>query len=948
MTVEELQVLITADTNNLRKEIQKTNGLVAGLQKQATKTSGSIFGAVLKGNIATGLLVKGMSLLTQNMDSAVDRLDALNNFPRVMSNLGVNSEDAEASMKRLSDALIGLPTTLDEATLSVQRFTSANGNVKASTEMFLALDNAILAGGANAQVQSSALEQLSQAYAKGKPDMMEWRTAMTAMPAQLKQVAIAMGYVDASQLGEDLRNGNVSMNEFMKKIIELNHTGANGFKSFEEQARNSTGGVRTSIINVKTALTRGLADIMNAIGQSNIAGFFQGIARAISAVIPYVVAVIKVIATAVSFISGLFGRSKKVTPTINKASSSLKNLGSSGASSSKGLDKATGSAKKLKKELNGLASFDEMNVLQEPADNSGGGGGGDAGGGGVGDLGDIDLSGFDKLSTGADKADEIYQKIMNGFKKLGEYINTFDFSGIIGHVKGIGTSLKEIFTDPQVIASAQNWAITVVNTLKSLTTDVIQIGINITEGFVGSIDNYLSQNKGRIKNFISSMFDISGTHLNYVSMFGDALADISSVFKSGQAKQIGADIIAIFANPLMSAVEIIGKFCNDLEALFVIPIVDNVDKIKTAMNNTLAPLQTVFDTVSEMATYVGDSLNTLYDQHLAPFFKTLTKGISDTFGKFLTVYNEHIAPFVDKASKRFKELWDSHLKPLWDNIVDFIGSVIGYIQLVYEKSLKPFIDWVIQNVVPVIVPILDTVGSAVSTVFSIIVDIISGIIKTISGLLKFVTGVFSGDWKKAWEGIKQAFSAPFEAMKSIIKSIMSHIKTTVNNAVTAIKNTVSGMFNTIKTKFSSLGSTIGNAISKGVKGAINGVLSLIEGRINSAINIINGAIRLINKLPGVSVGQLSSVKLPRLARGGIVDKPTLAQIGENGREAIMPLERNTSWISDLADKIDERMGGSNGQPIQLVVKIGEDTLLDKVIDGIQDKNFETNGGVFNL
>ena len=296
MTIEDLQVLITANTDSLRKEIEKSKKDITSLQKTANDTSSKMlksFKLLKAGIIALGI----GKLIGSQMDDAVSRLDALNNFPRVMSNLGVSNADAKASVDRLSEALIGLPTTLDDATNSVQRFTSANGNVKASTEMFLALNNAILAGGGSAQVQSTALEQLSQAYAKGKPDMMEWRSAMTAMPAQLKQVAIAMGYASSNELGEALRSGKVSMNDFMKTLIELNKNGANGFKSFEEQARNATGGVGTSITNMKTALTRGLADIMNAIGQSNIAGFFNGIAKAINAVVPYIVGFVKACVT---------------------------------------------------------------------------------------------------------------------------------------------------------------------------------------------------------------------------------------------------------------------------------------------------------------------------------------------------------------------------------------------------------------------------------------------------------------------------------------------------------------------------------------------------------------------------------------------------------------------------------------------------------------------------
>ncbi|MGO5579078.1 tape measure protein, partial [Catenibacterium mitsuokai] len=114
-----------------------------------------------------------------------------------------------------------------------------NSNISRSTDMFLALNNAILAGGASSEIQKSALEQLSQSYAKGKPDMFEWRSAMTAMPAQMKQVAEAMGFVNASALGEALRNGTVSMDQFMDTIMKLNTQGINGYQSFEEQARNA-------------------------------------------------------------------------------------------------------------------------------------------------------------------------------------------------------------------------------------------------------------------------------------------------------------------------------------------------------------------------------------------------------------------------------------------------------------------------------------------------------------------------------------------------------------------------------------------------------------------------------------------------------------------------------------------------------------------------------------
>ena len=77
--------------------------------------------------------------------------------------------------------------------------------------------------------------------------------------------------------------------------------------------------------------------------------------------------------------------------------------------------------------------------------------------------------------------------------------------------------------------------------------------------------------------------------------------------------------------------------------------------------------------------------------------------------------------------------------------------------------------------------------------------------------------------------------------------------------------------------------------------------------MNDAINLINGAINVINNLPGVNVNSIKKLSLPRLARGGIVDRATLAEIGENGREAIIPLENNKGWIKELASELSAIM-----------------------------------------
>lgn len=272
--------------------------------------------------ITQTVFAKVTEVIGQSMDRAVKRVDTLNNFPKVMSNLGISADESKDVINSLAEKLNGLPTALDDAASAVQRFTSKNGDVKKSEQVFLAVNNAVLAGGANADIQSSAIEQLSQAYAKGKPDMMEWRTLQTAMPAQLKQVAQAMlGNTDAldmymkkaqdyaaknpmssvgselieqlqavkngsgdmsTALGTALRAGIISMDEFTDTMVTMNEKGVDGFPSLKEQAQNATGGIGTAMENVQNRIAAAMQKIIDAIGQENIANAINVISSAIS------------------------------------------------------------------------------------------------------------------------------------------------------------------------------------------------------------------------------------------------------------------------------------------------------------------------------------------------------------------------------------------------------------------------------------------------------------------------------------------------------------------------------------------------------------------------------------------------------------------------------------------------------------------------------------------
>ena len=228
----------------------------------------SLTNAITLGNVAADVIGKAFGELARNMDNAISRFDTLKNFPKVMQTLGANAEDSKEALNTLSDNIDGLPTSLDEAALGVQRFQAKTKDVKKSTDYFTAINDAILAGGANSTTASAALEQFIQMYSKGKVSGQEWLSVMTAMPGQMQQIAESFGYTSTAVGGDfytALQDGTISMDQFMDKLVELDQVGGENITSFRDQAYTATGGIGTALTNVKNRISKGLAEIIGAL-----------------------------------------------------------------------------------------------------------------------------------------------------------------------------------------------------------------------------------------------------------------------------------------------------------------------------------------------------------------------------------------------------------------------------------------------------------------------------------------------------------------------------------------------------------------------------------------------------------------------------------------------------------------------------------------------------------
>ena len=228
--------------------------------------------------IASTVFSKVASVVTGSLNSAISRADQMNNFPKVMKNLGYSSEDAAASIKKISSALDGLPTTSSAMTGMVQQLAPLTSNLDQATNIALAFNNAMLAGGASTMEQENALTQYTQMLSAGKVDMQAWRSIQAAIPGQLNQVAEAMlgAGKNSNDLYEAMKNGSISFDDFNKKVMELNQNGFGKYASFAQQAKDATQGIGTAMENVQNRVAKAVQKVIEAVGVENIAGAING------------------------------------------------------------------------------------------------------------------------------------------------------------------------------------------------------------------------------------------------------------------------------------------------------------------------------------------------------------------------------------------------------------------------------------------------------------------------------------------------------------------------------------------------------------------------------------------------------------------------------------------------------------------------------------------------
>lgn len=576
---------------------------------------------------------------------------------------------------------------------------------------------------------------------------------------------------------------------------------------------------------------------LNAI-KTNLAVAFAPIYQAIlPAINALMSAIAKITAYIAAFISALFGKTYKQSYDAAKGIETARK-------SMEGYGKAS---KKAAKDAQGaLMGFDEVNTLDLSAKedtDSGGGGGFEM------QVPEMDIDAIqaqmDDLAHGVQQTfDNIAASVKNTMGSAWEAVKT----GWSVAVNTFGPSFQKAWG--HIAPEIEKWK----GSFKKMFDDIKTLGEPIANwvqtGLVPVWQKGIEQ-AGKV------WAGLSDSVRSVVDSLWSAVFPIIDKFVKEGLPRI-TEFISGAQDGFMSLFDIAKKVFDDIWRDAIDPAMKLVSKI----------IQDSLDIVFKWWDEWGSKLN-----------KSLTDALAKVKEIWTNLWESFLKPFITDALNTLSQLWDKHLKGLIKEILDFVAKLTKAASDIFSKFIAPIVNWLIKTFGPTFSDIFGTVVRIVGTAVGAISDVVKGIIKALGGVIDFIAGVFTGDWKRAWEGIKTFFSGIWDA-----------------------------------------------------------IVGLLKGAVNIIIEAFNFLIRQLNKIkvdipdwvPGMggkSFG-INIPQLPKLAKGGLVHGPTLAMVGDNRGASVDP-----EVVSPLS-KLQEMLGQSNQGIIEVLLLI---------LSAVQQNNNQDSG-----
>ncbi|BAV79004.1 hypothetical protein SNAG_0070 [Streptococcus sp. NPS 308] len=415
------------------------------------------------------------------------------------------------------------------------------------------------------------------------------------------------------------------------------------------------------------------------------------------------------------------------------------------------------------------------------------------------------------------------------------------------------------------------------------------------------------------------------------SSLSNSLSAVAPVFESAEQaiNDMSDSLSRVYDNYIRPTIESSTKAISSIISLFV-----------KGWNNYIQPI----------IEKLGQGFSDTIDKHISPMIQKILEMVA-SFQEMSQVINAYVGPvigfFVEQLTRVLAptlEYIGEVFRVLFNTVADIFGGIADFLKGVFDiitgiltsdmgkifdgftetgDAIMNILSTILTGLLDLTVAVLKVIWDTIVAIFQAIWDGIVAIFtplgewfserwNDITTVLADVAKWFGDMFQKAWNALTNVFSSIgtwFGERWNDVTTALANVATwfgnifktafeAVKNAFSTIGSFFSGVWTTVKNIFVNAGQMVGSAVGGAFKSAVNAVLGTIENVVNGFIGMINGVIGLINKIPGVSLGSVGYVSLPRLARGGIVDSPTVAMIGEAGKEVVMPLE-NTGFLQTM-------------------------------------------------
>lgn len=436
-------------------------------------------------------------------------------------------------------------------------------------------------------------------------------------------------------------------------------------------------------------------------------------------------------------------------------------------------------------------------------------------------------------------------------------------------------------------------------------------------------------------------------------IFSNTLSDIAPIFESAEQaiNDMSDSISSLYDNYYRPTIELVSKSISNIIGSFVKGWNQHIQPIIKKLGQGFS--DTISKHISPFIQKVLDMMASFYE-----LYQVVVQYVSPVISFIVEQLTRVLAPTLEYIGEVFRVLFNI-VADIFGGIADFLKGVFDIITGILTSDMSKIFDGftetgdAIMNILSAILTgLLDLTVAVLKVIWDTIVAIFQGIWDGIVAIFSPIAEWFAGVFQAAWDGIVAIFTdlgTWFGERWTEVKTALSNIGTwftdmfqkawngltgifanigtwfgerwndvtnalanvatwfgsiftsaynAVVNAFSSIGGFFSGVWSTVKSIFVNAGQAVGSAVGGAFRSAVNAVLGTIENVVNGFISMINGVIGMINKIPGVSLGGIGYVSLPRLARGGIVDSPTVAMIGEAGKEVVMPLE-NTGFLQTM-------------------------------------------------